>query len=338
MRVNKITTNYSNYNNTFKSLRLSNGENDYSDTSFFRDSKTLEKSANLLKSTFPQGCDILDFAASNGEESISLYSYIGDDKFKIHAYDRSEKAIDLGKKGVYSIFNIWAKDRFLINDSELEEKSEHKKERQLRIRELFNKIMERVSKPEYEINDSDFLEMLEQIEGSEVQYFKLKDKFRDKFEFDIADINQIEDLAQDKEVGAVLFRNAMYIPTGNLAVNEFSFDTSEPIDKEKVIEDIVKKVYNALKPEGLFILGNIEKEHIYLADEKIPQEEKYFIREYCVDIFKESPLRRALEKNGRFKPVGYSKVSQPHLLFPDELLPTIWQKTKDSKVLQKVLM
>ena len=198
--------------------------------------------------------------------------------------------------------------------------------------------MERVSKPEHKINDYDFQVMLNQIEDSNTKYFKLKDKFKEKFNFDIADINQIEDLAQDKEVGAVLFRNAMYILTGNLAVNEFSFDTSEPIDKEKVIEDIVKKVYNALKPEGLFILGNIEKEHIYLADEKIPQEEKYFIREYCVDIFKESPLRRALEKNGRFKPVGYSKVSQPHLLFPDELLPTIWQKTKDSKVLQKVLM
>ena len=335
MRINKIITNH---NNTFKSLRLRNGENDYSDTSFFRDSQTLEKSAEILKTTFPQGCDILDFAASNGEESISLCSYIDDEKFKIHAYDKSEKAVDIGKKGIYSVFNILAKDSFLINDSEQQKGSQDEVINKLKIRELFHKIMKRVSKPEHEINDPLFVEILNQVEGSEIQYFELKDKLRSKLEFGVADINQIDDLAQGKEVGAVLFRNAMYIPTGNLAVNEFSFDIGKPVNKEKVIEGIVEKVYNVLKPGGLFILGNIEKDHVYLADENVPQEEKYFLNDYFVDIYKQPPLWIALEKNNRFKAIGYSKVSQPHLLFPDQMLPTIWQKTKDSKVLQKILM
>ena len=61
---------------SFSSLKLKNDENNYSDTCFYRDADTLDCAATLLEKTFPKGTDILDFASSNGEEAISLYSLI----------------------------------------------------------------------------------------------------------------------------------------------------------------------------------------------------------------------------------------------------------------------
>ena len=113
MRVDSVNKNLS---NTFKSLKLQNSLNNYSDTSFYRDPKTLFEATKILLEHFPGGCDILDFAGSNGEEAISLYSFLNDKeecKYKIYSYDTSEKAIALAKKGVYTVYRPWSFDFFL---------------------------------------------------------------------------------------------------------------------------------------------------------------------------------------------------------------------------------
>ena len=74
MRVQNIG-----FNNTFKSLKLTNNANNFSDTSFYRDPRTLADTTKHLQEAFPDGCDILDFAGSNGEEAISLSTFFFSD-------------------------------------------------------------------------------------------------------------------------------------------------------------------------------------------------------------------------------------------------------------------
>ena len=80
-----------NYMISFKSLKATS-EREYMHlgTSFYRDFDTLAKASLYLKEKFPEGTDIMEFAASNGEEAISLHSLINDRnnvKYKIHCYD-----------------------------------------------------------------------------------------------------------------------------------------------------------------------------------------------------------------------------------------------------------
>ena len=66
-----------NYMISFKSLKATS-EREYMHlgTSFYRDFDTLAKASLYLKETFPEGTDIMEFAASNGEEAITLHSIL----------------------------------------------------------------------------------------------------------------------------------------------------------------------------------------------------------------------------------------------------------------------
>ena len=147
-----------------------------------------------------------------------------------------------------------------------------------------------------------------------------------KIKIQEGDIHNIKNLLPDKKAGAILFRNAFYIETGNYGINEFSLLEDLSVNKKKIIENIVDKVYDKLLPGGLFILGDIEKDHIYIADNSVKDKDKYFIRNFGVAICKEPLLWSALEKDGRFEPVFYKKVASPCALREDMKVPTIWRK------------
>lgn len=309
-------------NISFSSLKLKNDENDFSDTSFYRDIQTLMFAAHILKQTFPNGACIMDFASSNGEEAISLYSFLNDtnnNNYKIYCYDKSDKAVELGQKGIYTVFSPQSYDYFLLPGYTL---SNTKNE----VRRCFNEIMQETEKPDYEINDTDFINQLKETSDFRIKYYKLKDRYRDKIEIQKGDINNIEKLLPEKKAGAILFRNAMYIETGNLAVNEFSFNEDLNIYKEEIIEKIVDKVYDKLLPGGLFILGDIEKDHIYIADNQVKDEDKIFLRNFGTYVYKKPPLWEALAKDDRFEPVLYKKVASPAALGKEEKVPTVWRK------------
>lgn len=309
-------------NISFSSLKLKNDENDFSDTSFYRDIQTLMFAAHILKQTFPNGTDIMDFACSNGEEAISLYSFLNDtnnNKYKIYCYDKSDKAVELGQKGIYTVFSPQSYDYFLLPGYTLcNTKNE--------VRRCFNEMMHETGKPDYEINDIEFINQLKETSDFRIKYYKLKDRYRDKIEINKGDINNIEKLLPEKKAGAILFRNAMYIETGNLAVNEFSFNEDLSINKKEVIEKIVDKVYDKLLPGGLFILGDVEKDHIYIADNKVKDEDKIFLRNFGTYVYKKPPLWEALAKDDRFEPVLYKKVASPAALGKEEKVPTVWRK------------
>lgn len=313
---------------SFSSLKLKNDENNYSDTSFYRDMQTLANSAYMLEKTFPNGTDIIDFACSNGEEAISLYSLLNhkSNKYKIYCYDTSDKAVELGRKGVYTVYSPKSFDYMLLPDYKFPNATQKQKAYLNDLRSCFNSIMEETNKPSYEINDISYISQLEKLPDYKIRYYKLKDEHKNNIKIDKGNINNIDKLLPNKKVGAVLFRNAMYIETGNLSANEFSFSEDLNINKKEIIERIVDKVYDKLLPGGLFILGDVEKDHVYIADNHVKEKDKIFIRGYCTSIYKNSPLWEALSKDGRFEPVLYKKVDSPVILEKGEKVPTIWRK------------
>ena len=308
---------------SFSSLKLKNDENNYSDTCFYRDADTLDCAATLLKKTFPKGTDILDFASSNGEEAISLYSLIdkSNGKYKIYCFDTSDRAVELGKKGIYTVFYPMSYDYLLLPEfSMLDDPNT------MEIKSKFYSVMEETKKPSYEINDINYLCQLERSPYFKIKYYKLKDEHKDKIEINKGNINNIDKVLPNKKVGAVLFRNAMYIETGNSYANGFSFNEDLNINKKEIIEKIVDKVYEKLLPGGLFILGDIEKDHVYIADNHVNDKDKIFVSDYCTFIYKNSPLWEALSKDGRFEPVLYKNVDAPVILGKEQKVPTIWRK------------
>jgi len=327
MRIQNI-----NFNNTFKSLKLKNDDNNFSDTSFYRDPRTLIDTKEHLQKNFPKGCDILDFAGSNGEEAISLYSFFNEadrNKYKIYSFDTSKKAIDLAKKGIYTVFRPMSFDQFLLSDFDPDILLPGTQEYVEQVRNHFANLMEKTAKPNHIINDLDFVEYIKSFPKYSMEYYKIKDKYKPDFKFEIGNINNIEKFAEGKKVGAVLFRNAMYIETDNFGPNQFDFNAKSNIDKKSIIEKIVSKVHKVLEPNGVFVLGNIEKDHIYIADDTTKDEEKFFLNEFFIDIFKESPLWQALSKNKRFESIGYSTVTQAVVMENTDLVPTIWKKNSD---------
>ena len=63
----------------FTSLKATaEDENKFLDTLFYRDLSSLVSFSRMMKETFPNGADIMDFACSDGEEAISIYTLLND--------------------------------------------------------------------------------------------------------------------------------------------------------------------------------------------------------------------------------------------------------------------
>ncbi len=309
---------------SFGSLKYREGENNFCDTSFFRDVETLDKAASILRKKFPKGTDILDFACSNGEEAISLHAILNNKnkgKYKIYCFDKSKNIIDIANKGVYTVYNGPSSDGYLISPFVLHDK---------KYKELvnaFNEIMEETGKPDYPINDENFLKFISQMYEDEfkIKHFKIRDKYKDNFQFNVGDINDIDKLFPDKKAGAILFRNAFYIPTHNLALNEFQSDIRTDINKQEIIDKIVDKVYDKLLPGGLFILGDNEKDHVFISDECLTDAETLFVPSYFATIYKQPPVYKALTREHRFSPVHKKMIN---CAMGKMEIFTVWQKNK----------
>ena len=141
----------------------------------------------------------------------------------------------------------------------------------------------------------------------------------------LPNINDIENLYPEKQAGAILFRNAFYIPTHNLALNEYDVKVRTDINKQENIDNIVDKVYEKLQPGGLFIMGDNEKDHVFLADEILTDAESLFIPSYFAVIYKYPPVYKALTRNNRFKPVHEKTIDSA---IGKMQIFTIWQKNK----------
>ena len=315
-----------NFMPVFTSLKsISENDHKHLGTAFYRDLFTLINVSNLIIQEFPNGADIMDFACSNGEEAISLYSLINDkndSKYKIHCYDTSDKAINLAKLNVHSIFNN-TPDDFLMS-----KKTSNRVYQD--VSRCFYELMEEIPNPEYEINDKDFMDFRRKEEDFCEKYYKVKDEYFSNFDFKKGDIRDILDIEPDKKVGAVFFRNAFYHITNNhtfeRVYDKRTIDKIWNTNKEEVIQDVVDKVYEKLLPGGFFVIGNDEKEHVYQADKYTPKDEIFFDDVTDEYLRIKSPLLKALKKDGKFVPVCSSKCETSAM--GDFTVYTVWQKAE----------
>ena len=308
----------------FTSLKYKAGDNNYCDTSFFRDVKTLSQTADYLQKNFPRGTDIMDFASSSGQEAISLHALLNDKKkrkYTIHCYDVSGNIVEIARLGTHPVYSAAADDAFLLAVSTRDK-------RQRALKKAFEELMEPTLPPSYKMNDPDFIDFVSKMyEGDfKIQYFKIRDKYRNNFTFNVGDIRNIDEILPDKKAGAVLFRNAFYIITNNFTLNEFNYERelNNKVNKEKVINEVVDKVYEKLLPGGIFVLGDNEKEHLYIADEHLTESER-LASYYATDVYKYSPLYNALNKDGRFSPICTRRI-RASIGYIDAF--TIWKKNK----------
>lgn len=302
------------------------------DTAFYRDLETLTGFAELMKKTFPEGADIMDFACSMGQEAISIHTLVNhknNNKYKLYCYDVSDKAVKLADNNIHPVCS-GAVDDFLINKPV---DKQHKD-----IIKRFYELMEEIPAPDFEINNEAFMRSIRQKRGFNEKYFKIKDEYKEDFKFEKGDIRNILAIQPQKQAGAVFFRNALYHITNNHIFDRiYDRETLDKIwntNKEEVILDVVDKVYEKLLPGGFLVLGNDVKDQLYQADKYTPQDEIYFDDFSDEYIRYKSPLEKALRKDGRFKPVVSSKCETSEM--GSFTVHTVWQKQKNSSGVSNV--
>ena len=291
------------------------------DSWFFRDYETLKTATDEIKNTFPNGAEIWDFACSNGEETISVKSLLEDSKYKIIGYDSSTSALMLANKGIYTVFSNWY-DSFLLHNNEPEgfEKV---------LKNKFYQIMEETFPSEIERyinNKSTYFDIKKFYRDFIEKYFRINPERRDEIDIRRGNINLIDNYRNQDKVGAIFFRNALYQMTGNdlnETIDQKKYFAHFPVNnKREIIENFVDKIHSKLETGGVFVIGDHIKDHLFLADKNLPDCEVILFKdtpffdagnrkhlyEANLKLFKESPLKRALEKGKRFIPIGFSKT------------------------------
>ena len=310
------------------------------DSWFFRDSETLKAAISEIKTTFPAGAEIWDFACSNGEETISIKSLLDSPQYKVIGYDSSISALQLAKKGIYTVFSNWYDSFLLPNTNTTGDENFFKSK--------FYEVMEEVFPPEKDCrinNKTDYFNIKKFYLDFQEKYFSVNPKIRKAIDIRKGDITLIDNYRNQDKVGAIFFRNALYQMTGNdlnETIEQRKFFASRPVDnKKEIIEELVNKIHSKLELGGIFVLGDHIKDHLFLADRNLPDSEVILLKNtpffniwnkkhVCASglrLFKESPVKTALEKYGRFIPVGFSKT-ELDIAMPKIKVPTVWKKVR----------
>lgn len=315
----KITSNYRNaYNINFQSYNKLNPKTGMSaSTSFYHDLPTLKKAVEIIENNFPKGADILVYAGSNGEEAISIYSLLKNpEKYSIYSIDPFKEAIDYANRGVYSILRL-AEDGFLINEN-------YDSEDQLK--DCFLKYMQEIEKPPYNLNN--YTDTIYRIRCSGYvmeKFFSMKQQVKEGIKFLEGDIKDIESFKNDKPVGGIFFRNALYHLTDNNLIGVLQYGEKPNIDvnRRAILKDLINKIDKKLAPNGIFVMGNHTQEHLYLADNHTPFYKRATMQ--GIKFMTSPPHIKALIKNGHFKSCFEQDVQ---VLGNKIIMPLIWQKIK----------
>lgn len=142
-------------------------------------------------------------------------------------------------------------------------------------------------------------------------------------------------------LGEYSFRNAIYHLCENNINEVFAYNAKVGnfANKNLLMEFLVNGIYKTLDKNGIFVIGNHIKEHLYWADTATPAEEKiafgktpFFnerlsnhVQHRRKECYKVSPLQRALLKDGRFEPIKFSEVKFGGMIMK---LPVIWKKVR----------
>ena len=301
------------------------------DSMFYRENDALLSVIRAVEKNFPKGAEILDFACSNGEEAISIFSQLKDRaKYFIRAFDISPEAIAHERAGIHSVFS-GCFDSFILD--------KHSVAKKAKLRDLFFSVMEPVESPNIAINKSTaYFNFRDRNPEFTEKYFRVKDEHASAIEYRKGDIRSLEHIETQRPVGAILFRNAFYHLCNNkiLEALQYKINLASSVDKREAAQSLVRKIYDKLDKKGVFAIGEHFKDNIFVADLNAPVEKtvrfaqsKFFHDKYMasgnVMFMKKSPLVEALEEGDRFSPIHYSAVEFLGRRF---LFPTVWQKVK----------
>ena len=244
-------------------------------------------------------------------------------RIKVYSIDISSKAIDFARIGTYAIHPL-ADDGFLLNPN-----CEQNKQFLSRI---FHKNFIEIDKPSYPINNvSDLIYTItfDNVNLFPQRYFIPKESFKENISFVKGDINNIESFNNQQKAGAIFFRNAFYQLTNNNLSGVFKYGDKPNLEtnKRKIIQELIDKIYNKLKMNGIFVLGRHLQEHLYIADRTVPLKDTIIVNKARnIRFMTNHPIIEALNKNGRFKPLFEFLI---HGLSNNSLkIPLIWQKIK----------
>lgn len=298
---------------------------------FYRDVPTLVESVSLIENEFPNGTTILDGACSTGEELISIYSLISKnrEKYNFIGFDLSDDALNIANKNIYSVIQDFG-DAFLINSKCSAKENELKRN--------FYEVMVKTAKPDFQLNHF----ALERLEDLDVDYFRMSDEHRKNINFQKSDINEIDTFQPDREVGAIFFRNALYMMVNNSlhkGLYDKNYANEQDINRAEILGSLVDKIYDRLASRGIFVLGEIPAEHVYFADKNTPRNNRvmidnipmfdqhidYYMADPEVEVCKVAPIYNSLLKNNRFRPVFSTNTSFDGY---NLRVPTIWQKVQ----------
>lgn len=293
-------------------------------TSFYHDFPVLKKSAEIIEKEFPNGTDILIYAGSNGEEALSTASLLKDPKkYNIFSIDIFKEAVDFAKRGIYGIHPL-AEDGFLIN--------KNKTNGEKYLTSVFYKNFKETKQPKESLDnltDMIFSLRLGSEELFPQKYFSPQDSIKRNVHFIEGDIRDISALQTPyKKAGAIFFRNALYHITQNdlTGVMKYGDSPNLTLNKQQVLDDLVKRVYDKLDIGGIFVLGSHLQEHLYIADKSVPQDKTVIAdRARNIRYMSYPPHIMALNKIGGFKPLFEAEIKG---IRNSIKLPLIWQKVK----------
>jgi chemotaxis methyl-accepting protein methylase len=233
-------------------------------TYLFRDCPTLDFMTEYILKNFPSGTHIADFGCSNGEETYSIATMLAKNnrnlKYKITGYDLSAEAINEAKKGAYEFDHT---DLALI---------EPKKYPGLENYYVFDERIAKyidIFKKAFDIRVHKYYDCWEYDTKCTIKPGIVKDSV----DFKVANILDLgtKKLDLPPNTNVIIFKNAWY----HLA--------------PKAVDEAIEKIYQALPPKGLLVVGTLGDDHTIDGREPLSK----------------FPLAKKLKAAG-FRPVFYS--------------------------------
>lgn len=148
--------------------------------------------------------------------------------------------------------------------------------------------------------------------------------FNNVLDFKVDDITKIASTLKEDSVEMLSFQNALYHILGADDNGEYrNFDASPA-------EDLFKKINKVLKQDGIFVLGNLRREHLISSTDELRTQCIDFSRKKQVLKVDNSPIHQLLFKSG-FEPIYYEFTPLYKTLDYKKIgiyLPTVWKKVR----------
>lgn len=364
MKINSInktsSTTFSGYlaKTTNQKLNNTNKMDDcIHESHFMRDLNSLSFSTEYLVKNFPEGTRIADYGCSNGEEAYSLATLLSphnkDAKYKITGYDIASIVIEDAKLALFSIGNIY-KNKYSADGDEYEKfligRTNYLTTEQATVKKIFDNCFKEIpdewklfniDNPRYKHKvkrllkpDDDLALTTKRLEyllkPNNNNYIGLKNfiprngVFEKVVKFKIGDAARLNNELKPKSTGAIIFKNSLYHLIGSRPRNSkyvYNYKNVNITPAKKLFQ----KIHNALQDNGIFVLGTLCHDHLYIHSEENIHQIKQAGQ--TISVFDSSPIHKALRK-ANFEPIFYEsiKTGGENFMNCSIYLPSVWRK------------